>query len=35
MEPTERPITENVEIHEVNDSLEDGYDDWYPDTSIN
>jgi hypothetical protein len=28
-------IDPNEEINEVNNSLEDGYDNWYPDASIN
>ena len=35
MEPIDNPHIENVEINEINNSLEDGYDNWYPDTSIN
>ena len=35
MEPIDNPHIENVEINEANNSLEDGYDNWYPDTSIN
>jgi len=34
MNPTNH-IDPNEEINEVNNSLEDGYDNWYPDTSIN
>jgi|TARA_B110000902_G_scaffold24546_1_gene27024 hypothetical protein len=35
MEPNESTLTEIVEINEVNNSLDDGYDNWYPDTNIN